>query len=179
MDEAGFSFSQNNRKTYAPAGRTPEISDGGKYGGVSAAGLIAEDGRLFHRLSPVAFTGEAIEAFLRDAAAFLGHKLLLIWDNARIHSHGPADKFAGGPWRLDKPVHAEPLPPYCPELNADEQVHGYIKKNLLANRLFKKMEELIEKVELGYQFLKNSPDLVLSFFNNKNVGFSQQPPPSQ
>jgi len=68
-------------------------------------------------------------------------------------------------------VYLEVLPAHSPQLNVDEQAHGYIKKNLLANRLFYKLSDLRNAVIEGYEYLKNNSWLVYNFFFQKDTAF--------
>ena len=81
---------------------------------------------------------------------FRSKNLLIIWDGAKQHFSDEVKallKKSG-----EKRIHLEILPAHSPELNVDEQAHGYIKKNLLANRLFYKLSDLRNAVIDGYEF---------------------------
>ncbi|WP_410493153.1 transposase [Catalinimonas alkaloidigena] len=63
------------------------------------------------------------------------------------------------------------LPPYSPQLNADEQVHGYIKSHWFKNRLFTTISELKTAVAQGFTNLTQKPSLIAKFFYHPDVAF--------
>ena len=74
-------------------------------------------------------------------------KLLLIWDGATTHRGKEVKKFLST--RAKGRIHLEILPSHSPQLNADEQAHGYIKQHRLANQLFKNITDLEHAVNRG------------------------------
>lgn len=170
VDESAFSFCPSVQRTYAPRGRTPLVKHGNLRGGVRAISMATPNGKLYYQVKEGSFTSEDIVAFL---AMLLGRfkrkKLLVIWDGASIHRSELVKDFLRD--KAKGRIHLEQLPAYSPELNVDEQVHGYIKKNLLPNRLFKKIEELKDAVINGYEYLKTQAHLIHNFFFHKETGF--------
>lgn len=142
------------------------------YGGVQVMSMVTENGRLHYHMKTGSFTSEDVVEFLRRLLRqYRSRKLLIIWDGAPIHRSRVVREFLRDEARGR--VHLERLPAYSPELNADEQVHGYLKTKTLRNRLFKKIEDLREEVHQGYEYLKDRKDLLLSFFRNREVAFYQ------
>jgi len=137
---------------------------------VQAISLVTPGGGLYYHVKQGGFKGADIVEFLSMLLGrFKRRKLLIIWDGAASHCSKAVKEFLQT--RANGRVHLERLPPYSPELNVDEQVHGYIKKNLLANRLFKGVEQIKQAVEEGYEYLKNNAQLVRRFFFEKNTAF--------
>lgn len=100
---------------------------------------------------------------------FRSKNLLVIWDGAKQHFSQEVKTLLEE--RGQKRIHLEVLPPHSPELNVDEQAHGYIKKNLLANQLFYKIKDLKNAVIKGYEYLKDNSWLVHNFFFQEDTAF--------
>lgn len=96
-------------------------------------------------------------------------KLLIIWDGARTHTSEEVKTFLRS--EAKGRIHLVRLPPYSPQLNADEQVHGMIKTHDFENRLFTTLDDLESKVISSFEELANKPKTVAKFFYHKEVGF--------
>jgi len=170
VDESAFSFFPSRRRTYSPKGITPVLEHGDPRGGVQVMSMATPSGGLYYEMKQGAFKAEDVVSFLEGALhRYRRWKLPVIWDGATIHKGEAVRAFLRE--RGNGRIHLERLPAYSPELNVDEQVHGYIKKELLANRVFKCVGELEQAVEEGYLFLKQNPWLVHNFFFNQNTSF--------
>lgn len=137
---------------------------------MQAISMVTPNGKLYYQVKEGSFNSEDIVAFLALLLKrFKRKKLLIIWDGASIHRSELVKDFLCN--KAKARIHLERLPAYSPELNVDEQVHGYIKKNLLPNRLFKKMEELKNAVIKGYEYLQTQTHLIHNFFFQKETSF--------
>lgn len=138
--------------------------------GIQAISMVTPNGSLYFTVKRGRFKGEDVVAFLKKLLYhFRRYKLLIIWDGASQHTSDEVKHFLKK--EAKGRIHLERLPTYSPELNVDEQVHGYIKKQLLANKLFKNLSQLKVAVEDGYQWLKDNAWLVHNFFFHKDVAF--------
>jgi transposase len=79
---------------------------------------------------------ENMQIFLEEFAKTLDEEVILVMDNASWHT------------RLMIPdnIHILYLPPYSPELNPIERLWGYIKDQVLKNRIFDTLTELEQAV---------------------------------
>ena len=57
------------------------------------------------------------------------------------------------------------LPPYAPELNSAENIWEYLRKNKLANSIFKTYDDIVEACCNAWNFFANDPDAVASITN--------------
>jgi len=172
IDESAFSYCPYVCRTYSPKGVRPVLKHGYLRGGVQAISAVTEHGGLYYQVKSGTFKGQDVADFLIHLLYHFRRKnLLIIWDGATQHISEEVKEVLRK--RGQKRIHLERLPSYSPELNVDEQVHGYIKKNLLANRLFYKINELKNAVIQGYQYLKQKAQLVASFFYQEDTGFYQ------
>ncbi len=134
-------------RMWAPVGTQPEIPAPGKnekkvvYGGVDYT-----TGRITCTMAD-SKSGMHFLAFLVAlVAAYAGRKIRLVCDNGRFH-HTRAVRA----W-LD--THRDQitlfwLPPYCPSLNLIERLWGHLKRTVLANVLFKTLDDLVAAFRLG------------------------------
>lgn len=81
----------------------------------------------FHRRN---IDGEGVAGFLRHLLRHLRGHVIVIWDNASIHRGVPVRAVCSRFARL----HLVALPPYAPELNADEGVWSLAKASLANGR---------------------------------------------
>ena len=171
LDEAAFNYRPHVRRTWAPRGQPPGLAHGPLWGGVQAISLVTDTGRVYFEVKAGALAGADVAAFLaRVLGRYRRYGLLVILDGARTH-HARVVRalVAAHPERL----HLEYLPAYAPELNADEQVHGYIKRHRLANRTITDPVALRAAVEAGYEELAGRRDLGRAFLRHPSVGFDQ------
>lgn len=83
---------------------------------------------LYYRFHRHNIDGHAVCDFLRHLLRHLRGHVIVIWDNASIHRGAPVRALCSRYGRL----HLVALPPYAPELNADEGVWS-LTKAVLAN----------------------------------------------
>ena len=170
IDESAFSYCPYVCKTYAPKGTRPTLVHGYHRGGIQAISAVSPSGKIYYDIKSGTMNGADVAKFLTKLLYhFRSTNLLVIWDGAKQHFSEEVKALLKE--RGEKRIHLEVLPAHSPELNVDEQAHGYIKKNLLANRLFYKVSELRNAVIEGYEFLKNNPWLVHNFFFQKDTAF--------
>jgi len=49
------------------------------------------------------------------------------------------------------------LPPYCPDLNPEEQVWDELREKTFANRVFESLDAVVASAEIGLKVLANNP----------------------
>lgn len=169
MDEAGVGLLPSLGKTYAPKGKTPLIAHKCRYKHLCVISAICDMGKMFWRLRPDAFKGFSIVSFLKELLAFAKKKILVIWDGASIHRSEEVKSFLAS--MQDDEVWLERIPPYSPELNADEQVWNHLKTVLLKNTCAHNLKELESNVKYAMEIIEESPELIRSFFKHPEVGY--------
>lgn len=72
--------------------------------------------------------------------AYAGRKIRLVCDNGRFHHTQAVEK-----WLAEHREVLEVfwLPPYCPSLNLIERLWGHLKRTVLANVLFRTLDDLV------------------------------------
>jgi len=134
-------------RMWAPVGAQPEIPAPGKnekqvvYGGVDYA-----TGKITYTIA-ASKSGVNFLAFLVTlVAAYAGRKVRLVCDNGRFHCTKAVQL-----WLAEHRDQVEIywLPPYCPSLNLIERLWGHLKRTVIANVLFKTMDDLVESFRRG------------------------------
>lgn len=134
-DESGFQLIPNVRKTWAPVGHTPLFRHRYRREKVSAISGIAVSPkrrrvRLYFQLHATNIRDAEVCDFLRHLLKHLRGRVVLIWDNASIHRGKGVRRLRHRFPRL----RLEALPGYAPELNPDEGVWQYAKRELANGR---------------------------------------------
>jgi transposase len=169
VDEAGVGLLPSVRRTYAPKGKTPVITHKCRYSHYCLVSAICEKGEIFWQKKIGAYKGSHIAQFLSDLLAFAKQKILVIWDGAGIHKSQEVKELLAG--LKNKELWLERIPPYSPELNADEQVWNYLKSVLLKNSSAHNLKELDSNIEYAMGIIEESPSLISSFFKHPDVGY--------
>ena len=132
---------------WAPVGTQPEVPAPGKnekkvvYGGVDYA-----TGQITYTIADTK-SGTHFLAFLMAlAAAYMGRRIRLVCDNGRFHHTHAVRAWLKA--NADR-VTVFWLPPYCPSLNLIERLWGHLKRTVLANVLFKTIDDLVAAFRRG------------------------------
>ena len=125
-------------------------------------------GRIFKRHFRRSINSDCVIAALEHLLRQVGGGFILVWDRSRPHrSRKVAEYLAGHP-----EIVVEWLPPYAPELNAEEYCHGNVKERM-RNQRPDTVEEIEEEVSRGFNRLRRRPDLMLSFFHHAGLSVNQ------
>jgi transposase len=171
VDEAGVGLLPSVGRTYAPKGKTPVIAHKCRYKHLCVISAISDTGRILWDLRPDAFKGTSIVQFMKDILAAVAKKILVIWDGASIHKGKEVKSFLSS--LKNEEVWLERIPPYSPELNADEQVWNHLKVVSLKNTCAHNLKELESNVRFAMGGLEENPELIRSFFKHPKVGYYQ------
>ena len=138
-DEARISLSPILGKTWSPKGQTPVIKVTGGRGSISAISAISKSGHLIFKLHDKNICSNEIIDFLTQ---MLDHHprrhLVILMDQASCHVSKKTKAFIDSKKRL----HVFYIPPYSPELNADEKVWNHLKHQELKSHTAKDKKEL-------------------------------------
>ena len=172
-DESTLQLCANVVPTYAPKGKTPVLPlfDTKGYQHVCIASSICATGDLFFSIRDSSFKGEGIVQYLKELLAHTTQKILLIWDNASWHKSDETIAFLRS--TEGKRLWVACIPPYSPELNPDELVWANLKRVQLPNCVAKNSKALKKMAQEAMTTIKNSVELVKSFFNSNNYYFTQ------
>ncbi len=132
---------------WAPIGEQPEVPAPGKnekkvvYGGGDYA-----TGQITYPIADSKSGAHFLAFLIALLAAYAGRKIRLVCDNGRFHHTKVVHAWLK--------VHADRitifwLPPYSPSLNLIERLWGHLKRTVLANVLFKTMDDLVAAFRRG------------------------------
>lgn len=154
-------------RMWAPVGTQPEVPAPGQnkkkviYGGVNYA-----TGRIVYTVADTKSGWNFIAFLVVLLRSYAGRKIRLVCDNARFHDTQAVRAF------LDE--HADRLtifwlPPYCPNLNLIERLWGHLKRTVLANVLFKTMDDLVAAFRRGVGRVNGHRDRMGFMFDHDDV----------
>ena len=149
-------------RTWAKVGQTPQLKTVTKYEHLSVASAITTSGKIITQVRSKSFNGEAIVGFLKHLMRQIEGQIILIWDGARIHHCKEVKAFlkAGAAKRL----RLIRLPAYAPELNPDEGVWHWLKRQM-GNLCCRNFDELRYELKLAIQRLRNRPKTIQAFYS--------------
>lgn len=135
VDESGFLLIPPVRRTWAPRGETPVIRHQQKRDRISViSGVSVSPQRkhlgLYYALHKKNIQSAEVCLFLRSLLRHLPGRIIVLWDNGKIHKGALMQDFC----RTHRRLHLEALPPYAPELNPDEGVWSQAKDTLANGR---------------------------------------------
>ncbi|REK90667.1 IS630 family transposase [Streptomyces inhibens] len=168
-DEAGFSMTPPQVKTWSRRGNTPVVRVRGRSRRrVSIAALTCykpgqrsrliyrprrDDGRRNGRKS---FTWRDYRDLLIAAHQQLGGPIVLIWDNLNVHKAAGLREFAAArDW-----LTIYYLPLYAPALNPVEGIWSLLRRGWLSNVVFSTPEHLIRCIGRGLRRIQYRADLI-------------------
>ena len=154
-------------RMWAPVGEQPEIPAPGQnekkvvYGGVNYA-----TGRITYTVADTKSGWNFIAFLVVLLRAYAGRKIRLVCDNARFHNTKAVRAFLV--------EHADQLkifwlPPYCPSLNLIERLWGHLKRTILANVLFRTIDDLVTAFRNGVTRINGHRDKMGFMFNHDDV----------
>lgn len=134
-------------RMWAPVGTQPEIPAPGKnekevvYGGVDYA-----TGRITYTIAETKSGTNFLAFLVALVAAYGGRKIRLVCDNGRFHHTKAVQEWLEA---HRNQIAIFWLPPYCPSLNLIERLWGHLKRTVLANVLFKTLDDLVAAFRCG------------------------------
>jgi transposase len=134
-------------RKWARVGNQPEVPAPGKnekkvvYGAVDYA-----TGKLTYTVAETKCGTAFLEFLIVVLAKYAGRKIRMVCDNGRFHTTKAVLAF------LDENrerIEIYWLPPYCPDLNLIERLWGHLKRTVLANVLYKTLDDLVAAFRWG------------------------------
>jgi hypothetical protein len=136
LDESGLLMTPLVRRSWAPKGKTPLLSQRTRhYQKVSAIAALTVStkrrrvGLYFSLLSNANIDSTQVQVFLQELRRHIQNPIILIWDRLKTHRSVKVQRWMAGQHGFS----CEFLPPYAPELNPVENIWSYLKHNPLAN----------------------------------------------
>jgi transposase len=170
LDEAGFSSEPNLCRTYGLKGSTPVVLTSGQRQKVNAISAISANGAFWSDAYTGTLNAALFASFLKKFMARRNRKVFLVVDGHPSHKAKAVKEYVK---RLRGKLELHFLPPYAPDLNPDEFVWHYAKKNGVCKKPLRKNESLKSRVEEDMAGIKKNKRLVRSFFCAKSVLYTK------
>jgi transposase len=154
-------------RAWSEVGSQPEVPTPGKnekqviYGGIDYL-----TGKISYTVAATKSGVNFLAFLVALAAAYAGKKVLLVCDNGRFHTTKLVTAWLEA--NKDK-VEIYWLPPYSPSLNLIERLWGHLKRTVLANVLFKQMDDLVAAARRGLDDINGQRDRMGFVFNHDDV----------
>lgn len=157
-DEASFRQDATLHATWSRKGQQPQVAVTGVRKSVKIFGCIDlfKAHFLYHR--DTVFNAQTYLNFLEKIArAYHGRKVHFIQDNAPYYKdRGVWDWFKDNRGWLQ----VYNLPPYSPELNAQEPLWKYTRKSGTHNKLFNSQEEIYDTLVVVFRGMQKNPERI-------------------
>ena len=168
-DEAGFSSEPNLGRTYGLKGRTPVVKTTGQRQKVNAISAVNARGAFWSdvytgNLNAARFVG-FLKAFMRGRR----RRVFLVVDGHPSHRAKLVLDYVKS---TEGWLELHFLPPYAPDLNPDEFVWQYAKRQGASKKPLKENESLKDRVAADMAAIKKNKRLVRSFFQAKSVDYT-------
>jgi len=169
LDEAGVRSDQVLGRTWGMKGQTPEVQTSGQRQSVNAISAVNARGEFWFELYTERFNAakfiDCLKHFMRGRRG----PIFLVLDGHPAHG---AKSVANYVQSLEGRLELHFLPGYAPELNPDEFVWNYLKRQGVAKKPLQKGESLHSRVFTDLRRIQRSPDLVRSFFHAPSVAYT-------
>jgi transposase len=163
VDEASFRQSPTLHQTWAPRNLRPEIPTLGQRNAQKILGAVSLEPkpRFAYRHQTEYFNRFTYRSFVQEVALpsyyRRGHRVYLIQDNASYHTHPEVWAWFQQERRRLKVV---PLPKYSPELNAQERLWRYTRREATHNRFFETPTELCTSLFTTFREMQKYPESI-------------------
>jgi transposase len=162
-DESSVRTDYHAGTTWAPVGRTPVVAGTGKRRSISMVSAVSPRGELHFDIQEDSIKAEDFLAFCRQLISDAGRPVFLILDNSQVHRAKILKEYAS---QSNGQLTLFFLPPYSPELNADEWVWKNVKHDNLGRAAAKSTGDLARFAYAALDRLKQAPDKVRAFFGD-------------
>lgn len=158
------------RRTWAPRGRTPIHRSWDRHDRLSVIGVITVSPRRHRLREYFQIQSRNVDAddlvwFVEQLHRRISRRLILIWDRSGPHRRTAKLLLAKhSDW-----LTVEWLPPYCPELNPEEQCWKHSKYDDLANYIPDDLDELRDAVRTSLHRQGSNGRLLHSYFDHAKL----------
>lgn len=156
--------------TYAPRGKTPVVKKCGQHFSLNMISAISNRGQLVFMVVDGRFNSEVYLRFLQKLVKqAAGTKVFLIVDQHPAHKTNKVKQ-----WLKEnkKKIEVFFLPPYAPELNADEYFNQDLKTNAVGKSRPRNKQELKKIVTAFANRRKKNKDQIKKYFHYRPVKYA-------
>ena len=152
---------------WAKVGSQPQVPAPGKnekrvaYGGVDYV-----TGKITHTIAATKSGVHFLEFLMFLVKVYAGRKIRLVCDNGRFHHTKAVYEWLAA---HRQQIEIYWLPPYCPSLNLIERLWGHLKRTVLANVLFRNIDDLTKAFRRGVGRVNGRRDKMGFMFDHDDV----------
>ena len=168
-DEAGFQSDPPLGKTYGLKGQTPVVRTSGQRQSINVISAINARGAFWAMTYDGKLNAESFTVFLQNFMKGRTAKVFLVVDGHPAHRAKCVQRYLAS---LRGRLELHFLPPYAPDLNPDEFVWHYMKKNGVAKKPLKQNESLRRRVEQDLRDIHADRQMIRSFFEAASVAYA-------
>lgn len=167
-DETGMRSDHQSGRSYAPKGETPVVKSTGQRFSLNMISAISNKGHLQFMIIEK-FNGEVFIAFLKRMIRYSRGKIFFVTDGHPAHKTKKLEI-----WLKENKARIEVffIPPYSPELNAQEYLNQDVKTNVIGKRRPINKAEMRNNVEDFMNGRKNNKMQVQKYFHQKHVRYA-------
>ena len=125
-------------------------------------------GGIYKRHFEHAIRGEDVVAGLRHLRRHVAGPIIVVWDRLNAHRSKVVTAYVTS----EPGIEMELLPPYAPDLNPEEHVHGNVKQHL-RNATPTTVGDIRRQVDRGFARLRQRPDILLGFIRHAGLRVKQ------
>jgi transposase len=168
-DEVGMRSDHQAGKSYAPKGQTPVIKKTGQRFSLNMVSAISNKGHVEFMILDGTFNGGVFLEFLAQLIKYKQQKIFLVVDGHSAHKTKVVNAW------LEENRHRIELfflPPYSPELNAQEYVNQDLKTNVIGKKRPINKAQMRNNVEDFMNQRKNDKKQVKKYFHESHVRYA-------
>ena len=169
LDEAGFQSDPPLARTYGLKGETPVVKTSGQRQSINVISAVNARGEFWAATYDGKLNAESFVLFVQNFMKGRPGKLFLVVDGHPSHTAKAVKHYVES---LEGRLELHRLPSYAPDLNPDEYVWSYMKKNGVSKKPLKQNEALRKRVEEDLVKIKSDRRLVRSFFCAESVAYA-------
>lgn len=154
-------------RRWSRVGRQPQVPAPGKnekkvvYGGVDY-----KTGKLTYTIANTKCSTAFLTFLVAMVRAYEGRKIRLVCDNGRFHTTKAVEQWLAE-HRDDIEIYW--LPPYSPSLNLIERLWGHLKRTVLANVLYRDLDDLVVAFRKGVARITGNRDHMGFMFDHDDI----------
>ncbi len=167
-DETGMRSDHQAGRSYAPKGETPVIKATGKRFSLNMISAISNKGHLQFMIIE-RFNGAVFIDFLKRMIRYSKEKIFFITDGHPAHKTKMLKEWLGE--NKDR-IAVFFIPPYSPELNAQEYLNQDVKTNVIGRKRPVNKEQMSSNVENFMKKRKDNPRQVQKYYHEKHVQYA-------
>jgi len=167
-DETGMRSDHQAGKSYAPQGQTPVIKSTGQRFSLNMISAISNKGHLQFMIIEK-FNGEVFIDFLKRMIRYSKEKIFFVTDGHPAHK---TKKLKTWLEENKNSIEVFFIPPYSPELNAQEYLNQDVKTNIIGKKRPINKEQMRTNVEDFMNQRKNNRKQVQKYFHQKHVRYA-------